>query len=156
MNHIPLFLLKWRFKMRPTLHETFMSIAYVMSARSTCPRRMVGAVIVDNNNYILSAGYNGQPAGFEHCIDKNCLGANCASGQGLELCEALHAEQNAIARLKEPFNAKAIYCTTAPCVACTKLILATSIEHVYICDNHPGSGNELFKKAKGHGFAFIK
>ena len=142
--------------MRPPLGEVWMSLAYIMSLRSTCARRQVGAVIVDSNNYILSTGYNGQPAGFEHCIDKNCAGASCKSGEGLELCEALHAEQNAIARLKEPFNAKAIYCTTAPCIACTKLILATSIEDVYAVDDYPGSGSELFKKAKGRGFIFIK
>ena len=141
---------------RPSLDEVWMSIAYVMSARSTCARRMVGAVIVDNNNYILSTGYNGQPSGFDHCIDKPCPGTSCKSGHGLELCEALHAEQNAIARLKEPFNAKAIYCTTAPCIACTKLILATSIENVYASEDYVGSGSELFKKAKGHGFIFMK
>lgn len=142
--------------MRPSLNELWMSIAYVMSLRSTCARRKVGAVIVDHNNYILSTGYNGQPSGFEHCIDQPCLGASCESGKGLDLCEALHAEQNAIARLKEPFNAKSIYCTTAPCVACTKLILATSIENVYASEDYPGSGNQLFIKAKGHGFIFIK
>lgn len=141
--------------MRQSLNATFMQIANVMSFRSTCARRSVGAVITDANNYILSTGYNGQPSGFEHCIDKPCVGASCKSGEGLDLCEALHAEQNAIARLKEPFNAKSIYCTTAPCVACTKLILATSIKNVYVVEDYPGSGNELFKKAKGHGFVFM-
>lgn len=138
--------------MRPPLEKVFMDIAYIMAARGTCARRSVGAIIVDKNNYILSTGYNGQPSGFLHCIDSPCAGATCESGFGLELCEALHAEQNAIARLKEPFNAYAIYCTTSPCVACTKLILATSIKNVYYKELYPKNGEELFLKAKGYGF----
>lgn len=141
--------------MRPSLDQTFIEVAELMSKRSTCARRKVGAVIVDSNNYILSTGYNGQPTGFTHCIDQPCAGSSCESGQGLELCEALHAEQNAIARLKEPFNAKAIYCTTAPCIACTKLILATSINDVYVSEGYAGSGESLFIKAKGYGFKLM-
>lgn len=137
---------------RPSINEVFMGVAYIMAERSTCARRKVGAVIVDDKHYILSTGYNGQPSGFEHCIDKPCQGAKLQSGQGLDLCEALHAEQNAIARLKEPFNAYALYCTTAPCIACTKLILATSIQKVYMLQDYANSGSALFKKARGIDF----
>jgi len=138
--------------MRPSIDETFMSIAQTMANRATCARRKVGAVIVDKNNYILSTGYNGQPAGFEHCIEAHCAGYACKSGEGLDLCEALHAEQNAIARLKEPFNAYSMYCTTAPCVACTKLILATSIVNVYVLESYANSGEHLFFKSRNNKF----
>lgn len=133
--------------MRPTLDETYMAVAEVMAKRATCARRSVGAAITDQNGYILSTGYNGQPSGFEHCIDKNCEGANCPSGTGLDLCDSLHAEQNAIARLKEPFSASTLYCTTAPCISCTKLALATGIKRIVFKEDYPTSGRMLWERA---------
>lgn len=134
---------------RPSLDEYFMEIAHVVAKRATCARRKVGCVIVDGNGYILSTGYNGLPKGFPHCIDQPCEGAHCASGTGLELCMSLHAEQNAIARLREPFQAQTLYCTTAPCISCVKLILATSIGRIVFASDYPSSGGELFKRAGG-------
>lgn len=121
-----------------------MEIAEVTAKRATCARRRVGAVIVDHRGYILSAGYNGLPAGFPHCIEKPCEGAHYPSGQGLDLCQSLHAEQNAIARLREPFEAETLYCTTAPCISCTKLALATSIKRIVFKSDYPSSGRELW------------
>ena len=133
--------------MRPSKDKYFAEIAAVVAKRSTCPRRSVGAVIVDEHGYILSTGYNGLPKGFEHCVDNPCPGASCPSGTGLELCEALHAEQNAIARLREPLSAKILYCTTAPCISCTKLALATSIDRIVFSSDYPTSGKALWEKA---------
>jgi dCMP deaminase len=133
--------------MRPTKDQWFMEISEVTATRATCPRRQVGAVIVDDKGYILSTGYNGTPNGLPHCIDEPCEGAHCVSGTGLDLCQALHAEQNAIARLKEPFEARTMYVTTAPCMSCTKLALATSIERVVFKSDYVSSGKELWEKA---------
>lgn len=124
-----------------------MEMAEVTAKRATCRRRQVGAVIVDRRGYILSTGYNGLPSGFPHCIDYPCEGADCASGTGLDLCQSLHAEQNAIARLREPFEAYTLYCTTAPCVSCTKLALATSIYEIIFKSDYPSSGRDLWLRA---------
>lgn len=124
-----------------------MEIAEVTAKRATCSRRRVGAVIVDVRGYILSTGYNGLPAGFPHCIEQPCEGANCASGTGLDLCQSLHAEQNAIARLREPFEAETMYVTTAPCISCTKLALATSVKRVVFKADYPSSGKALWEQA---------
>lgn len=133
--------------MRPTKDEWFMEIAQVTAKRATCPRRQVGAVIVDARGYILSTGYNGLPSGFPHCIEQSCGGAHFPSGQGLDKCQALHAEQNAIARLKEPFAADTMYVTTAPCMSCTKLALATSIKRIVFLSDYPTSGRDLWTAA---------
>jgi dCMP deaminase len=133
--------------MRPTKDEWFMEIAEVTAKRATCSRRQVGCVIVDARGYILSTGYNGLPAGFPHCMDKPCGGAGFASGQGLDLCQSLHAEQNAIARLREPFEAETMYVTTAPCMSCTKLALATSVKRIVFKSNYPTSGRDLWLTA---------
>ena len=45
--------------------EYFMNITYLVSGRSTCTRRKVGAVAVKDKR-ILATGYNGAPAGVPH------------------------------------------------------------------------------------------
>jgi deoxycytidylate deaminase len=50
---------------RPGWDEYFMRIAHVVSSRSTCLRRLVGAVIVKDQK-ILSTGYNGAPSRITH------------------------------------------------------------------------------------------
>lgn len=117
-----------------------MDIAKVLSKRSTCKRRDVGCVITDINGYILSTGYNGVPKGIHHCEQLHCSG-DYKSGEGLDSCNALHAEQNAIARLREPFEAHTLYCTTEPCVSCLKLLLATNIKRVVFEESYPGDRN---------------
>jgi len=133
--------------MRPSKDQYFMNIARVVATRATCSRRAVGCVVADSRGYVLSTGYNGLPAGFTHCVDKPCNGAGLPSGTGLNDCLALHAEQNAIARLKEPFSADTLYCTTAPCISCTKLILATSIARIVFEKDYVASGEALWRLA---------
>lgn len=80
---------------RPTLDQYFMEIAAVVAKRSTCLRNQVGAVLVRDKR-ILSTGYNGAPAGLEHCDSVGCAREGVESGTRHELCRAVHAEQNAI------------------------------------------------------------
>jgi len=57
---------------RPTWDEYFMEITELVSRRSTCLRRKVGAVIVRDKR-ILTTGYNGAPSGLSHCLEIGCL-----------------------------------------------------------------------------------
>ena len=57
---------------RPDWDHYFMEIARVVSKRSTCLRRSVGAVIVKNRQ-IVATGYNGTPSRLEHCAVTGCL-----------------------------------------------------------------------------------
>jgi dCMP deaminase len=52
---------------QPTVQETYMNTAYSLSLRSTCISRQVGAVITDNENRILSLGWNEVPEGQIGC-----------------------------------------------------------------------------------------
>jgi dCMP deaminase len=78
---------------RPPWEEYFMEIARVVSTRSSCLRRHVGAVVVKNRQ-ILSTGYNGVPRGLAHCEERGCLRDQLGipSGERHELCRGLHAE----------------------------------------------------------------
>jgi len=128
---------------RPTLDQTYMDIARAFAKRATCSRRQVGAVIT-GNGYILSSGYNGSFPGSQHCIDEPCPGATLPSGTGLDLCRSAHAEQNAIARLKDVDTADTLYCTTAPCISCTKLVLCTPIKRIVADQDYISSGKDLW------------
>jgi dCMP deaminase len=132
---------------RPSIDEYFMEIAKVTAKRATCVRRAVGCVIVDDKNFILSTGYNGVPRASSHCIDTPCSGAHLPSGTGLDSCQAIHAEQNALVRLHSFQNVGTLYCTTEPCVTCAKLILATSCKRVVYSDEYKSSGRLILESA---------
>lgn len=117
--------------MRPTRIQTFMEIAHVWAKRSTCHRLNVGAVVVINGTAV-SHGYNGVPAGHEHCVGNDC--------PGKFVCHlTIHAERNAIERI--PFLARGealeaetradLYVTDSPCPACAELIIKTGIKRVF-------------------------
>lgn len=117
--------------------ELYLRIAELMSHQATCPRRQVGCVLVDRRNRILATGYNGVPSGAPHCTDVACPGAGFPSGQGLEHCEAIHAEQNAILLLPDPWEVATAYVTTFPCDSCIKLFLGTSCRRIVYRDSYP-------------------
>lgn len=130
-------------------HQVGMAVAEAYSELSTCPRRKVGAMIADSKGRPLSVGYNGPAAGRPHCIDNPCPGAKFPSGQGLEQCEAIHAEQNAILHLRDPDRAHTIFLTTFPCNSCIKLLLGTSIQEIVYRDGYPHSESASWWKEAG-------
>ena len=84
--------------MRISKKEYYLNIAKAVSRRSTCLRRQYGAVIV-KDDAIVSTGYNGSYRGAENCCDNSTckrqeLGV--AHGERYELCNSVHAENNAI------------------------------------------------------------
>jgi len=126
---------------RPDWGSYFMEIARIVSMRSTCLRRNVGAVIVKDKR-ILATGYNGAPSGLKHCIEVSCLREQMkiAPGERHELCRGLHAEQNAI--IQAAYHGVSIYgahlyCTHLPCSICIKMLINAGISEVYYEDGYP-------------------
>ena len=125
---------------RPAWDAYFMDIAVLVAKRSTCLRRMVGALIIKDKR-ILTTGYNGAPSGIRHCIEIGCLREtlNVASGQRHELCRGIHAEQNAI--IQAAYHGVSIrnatlYCTNLPCSICTKMIINAGIGRIYYLEGY--------------------
>ena len=52
---------------RISVDKWAMEIAVTCSKRSTCLRRQVGAVLLNDRGHVLSTGYNGVAAGMAHC-----------------------------------------------------------------------------------------
>lgn len=127
---------------RPSWDEYFMGIAHLTSERSTCLRRQVGAVIVQDKQ-IIATGYNGAPKGLPHCEEKGgCLREKMGveSGQRHELCRALHAEQNAIiqaATSGQSIEGAIMYITHQPCSICAKMIINAGIRKIIVAEGYP-------------------
>lgn len=126
---------------RPSWEEYFMDIARLVAKRSTCLRRHVGAVLVKERN-ILATGYNGVPCGISHCSETGCLREKLQvpSGERHELCRGLHAEQNAIIQAAKHginINGAILYCTTAPCVICAKMLINAGLTLIVYLEGYP-------------------
>ncbi|MTI80611.1 MAG: cytidine deaminase [Firmicutes bacterium] len=138
--------------MRPSWDEYFMDITKVVASRSTCMRRKVGAVLV-KDNHILASGYNGAPAGMQHCLEVGCLREEkgIPSGQRHELCRGLHAEQNALIQAAVhgvSIKDATIYTTTQPCVLCAKMMINANIKKVVFAGAYPDQMSlQMFKEA---------
>lgn len=144
--------------MRPDWDNYFIEIAKVISSRSTCLRRKYGAVIV-KDRVIVSTGYNGSPRGMENCIDvQKCAREelNIPSGERYELCEAVHAEQNAIIngspeRMKDAviyiagFEEDGSFADGTPCKLCSRMIRNAQIAEVVYLKSDGDIVNDISK-----------
>lgn len=145
---------------RPDWDDYFMGIAHLVSQRSTCLRRKVGAVLVKEKR-ILATGYNGAPAGIEHCEVTGCLRSelNVPSGQRHELCRGLHAEQNVLLQAAlhgvSVRDAK-LYVTVTPCIICGKMLINAGVKEIVIEGDYPDELARSFLKEAGIRMRRIK
>lgn len=136
---------------RPPWPDYFMDIADLVARRSTCRRRLVGAVAVKDKR-ILATGYNGAPSGIPHCLDIGCLREKegIPSGERHELCRGIHAEQNVI--IQAAFHGVSIqgatlYCTNLPCIICSKMIINAGIKEIFYRDGYADTLSEELLEA---------
>jgi len=109
--------------MRPPWDDYFRKIADDVALRSTCDRASVGAVLV-KEKHIVSTGYNGSPAGLEHCDD---VGHLMVEGHCVR---TVHAEVNAIIQAAVfglATRDAVCYVTHFPCLNCTKMLINARI-----------------------------
>jgi len=138
--------------LRPSWDEYFIGIAHLVSKRSTCLRRKVGAVVVKDRR-ILATGYNGTPTNIKHCIDTGCMRdeLKIPSGQRHELCRGLHAEQNALlqaALYGISLQGTVLYCTNQPCIICAKMLINAGVKELIVADGYPDKmAQDFFREA---------
>ena len=101
----------------------FMNIAQEVSKASHCNRTKVGAVIIDQDNRIVSTGYNGTPKGADN---------QCETSDNLfTYPDVLHAELNAILFAKRDLTNCTLYVTSSPCQCCAAIIVQAGIKRVF-------------------------
>lgn len=116
--------------------EYFMGVAILASQRSKDPNTQVGACIVNDDNKIMSVGYNGLPRG---CSDDEFpwsrTGAKDSETKYPYVC---HAELNAILNAGgNSLKGCRIYVALFPCNECAKAIIQCGIKEViYISDKY--------------------
>lgn len=124
--------------------EYFMSIAKLSAMRSKDPSTQVGACIVNDDNRILSIGYNGAPNGFN---DDSFPWGREGENLNTKYPYVCHAELNAILNYrgsrKDLENAK-LYVDLFPCNECAKMIIQAGIKQViYLCDKYADTESNI-------------
>ena len=97
--------------MRPTKDDYYLSIAKVVSTRSTCLRAHAGAILVKDDK-IISTGYSGAARGEPNCSDLGVCERqrlNIPPGQNYELCRSVHAEANTIINCDQDKSGSTMY-----------------------------------------------
>lgn len=157
--------------------DYYMDVADRTGKLSHAIRRQVGAIIVKDNR-ILSYGYNGMPTGWDNeCEYKDYMHGDAGgwlnpdeiyerwpheeydpeveSNRRFRLVtkdEVLHAESNAIAKVSgstESSENATMFCTTAPCIHCAKMIFQSGISNVFYRDSYRDSGGIEFLEKSG-------
>lgn len=128
----------------------YLDLAEVVAQRSTCLRRIYGAVIV-NNDEVISTGYAGAPRGRKNCSDMGiCIRQKLGipRGERYELCRSVHAESNAIISASRnqmlgstlylvgiEVDTKTYVKNVSSCSMCKRMIINAGIEKVVFRDS---------------------
>lgn len=125
--------------------EYFMGIALLSAKRSKDPSTQVGACIVDEDNKVVSIGYNGMP----RQLDESKLTWEKGEGLNSKYLYVCHAEFNAILNIRNGSSLKGctLYVTLFPCNECAKAIIQTGIKKIiYLSDKYADSVSTLASK----------
>ena len=122
--------------------EYFMGIALLSAMRSKDDNSQVGACIVNNENKILSLGYNGMPIG---CDDSLMPWRRNGAPLDTKYMYVCHAELNAILNSPAPsLKGAKVYTTLFPCNECTKAIIQSGIKEViYLSDKYADTDSNI-------------
>lgn len=148
---------------RPSHAQQMLAHARLASARSTCPRGRVGAVLA-RGDVILSVGYSGAPRGLPHCDESGCVVIPATfrlapsydatvEVERREYSRHAHAEGNCIAdcaRRGVATEGAACYVTRFPCLDCAKLLIQAGICRVLV------PSDEALKLATGPVGLFLE
>lgn len=108
--------------------KRFLDLAEFISYWSKDPSTKVGAVIVDQNNIIVSVGFNGFPRGI---TDDSRL-----NNRDTKYSIIVHAENNALMFAKRPTDGCTLYTYPfMPCPKCAGMIIQSGIKRVVTYKN---------------------
>jgi dCMP deaminase len=128
-----------------TWDEYFMGVALLSGRRSKDPNTQVGACIVNNQNKIVGAGYNGLPIG---CSDEDFPWEKQGDFLDTKYPYVCHAELNAILNnIGMDLSGCRMYTALFPCNECSKAIIQSGIKEViYLSDKYDGSDVSIASK----------
>jgi len=119
----------------------FLDLAEFISSWSKDPSTKVGAVITDNENRIVSVGYNGFP--------RNISDDNRLENRETKYKIIVHGEVNAILFANKSLKFCTLYTYPfMPCPRCASMIIQTGISRVVSYNNMPDRWAEEFELSK--------
>lgn len=122
-----------------------------IAQNSPCLSRKVGAILV-YKDCIVSEGFNRTPCNTDAC--KNCIRKSKKSGEALDICKAIHAEEVCILNFLKTHSFDelqdcTLYITTSPCYNCAKLIVECKIKAVIASEDYNSNySNAILTEAK--------
>lgn len=109
---------------RKKYDRRFLKLAKEVSTWSKDPSTRVGAVIVDNDNRIVSIGYNGFARGVNDRKDR-------LNDRAIKYKLTIHAELNAILFRDKPIKGCTIYTYPfMPCSSCASVIIQSGLNRI--------------------------
>lgn len=110
----------------------FLELAQVVSAWSKDPSTKVGCVLVDEQNRVISLGFNGPPRGvLVEYRDRD-----------QRLLRTIHAERNALTFANTSVRGATAYITHPPCAGCTAALIQSQIGKVVFVEG----GSEFLER----------
>lgn len=142
----------------------FLDIAYMASTRSQCPRRHVGAVLVQGKK-LLGTAYNGAPMGVADCSEAGCMLVEeyeIMQDNGQEkvikkqrCIRTIHAEQNLL--LFTDWNDRegaTVYVTDQPCWTCANMLANSGIAEIVYHRSYPKDSDKVQALMEQKGIVF--
>ena len=142
----------------------FMDIAYMAATRSQCPRRHVGAVLVQGKK-LLGTAYIGAPMGVPDCYEAGCMLAEeyeVHVHEGKEsvvkkqrCIRTIHAEQNLLLftdRIDR--EGSTVYVTDQPCWTCANMLANSGVREIVYHRPYPKDSGKVHDLMLARGIAF--
>ncbi|MEI7027435.1 deoxycytidylate deaminase [Paenibacillus sp. y28] len=142
----------------------FMDIAYMVSTRSQCLRRHVGAVLVQGKK-LLGTAYNGAPMGAPDCGEAGCmiveeLELKVTDGREeivkKQRCiRTIHAEQNLLLFTdRHDREGSTVYVTDQPCWTCANMLANSGIVEIVYHRPYPKDNEKVRALLESRGIVF--
>lgn len=142
----------------------FMDIAYMVSTRSRCPRRHVGAVLVQGKK-LLGTAYNGAPTGVQDCLEAGCMISEeiemkLIDGKEQPLkkqrcIRTIHAEQNLLLFTdRADREGSTVYVTDQPCWTCANMLANSGVQEIVYHRIYPKDSEKVVNLMKQKGIIF--
>ncbi|WP_144934034.1 dCMP deaminase family protein [Paenibacillus sp. 32O-W] len=139
----------------------FMDIAYMASTRSQCPRRHVGAVLVQGKK-LLGTAYNGAPMGVPDCSEAGCMLVEeyeMTNVDGEErmvkkqrCIRTIHAEQNLLLFTdRTDREGSTVYVTDQPCWTCSNMLANSGIKEIVYHRPYPKDADKVMELMQARG-----
>ncbi|MGF7046061.1 dCMP deaminase [Paenibacillus sp. DS2015] len=142
----------------------FMDIAYMVSTRSRCSRRHVGAVLVQGKK-LLGTAYNGAPMGMPDCSEDGCMIAEdvelvVVDGKQQMIkkqrcIRTIHAEQNLLLFTdRVDREGSMVYVTDEPCWTCSNMLANSGITEIVFHRPYPKDTSKVTHMMSSKGIIF--